>query len=546
MLKYKIRNTRKLFCNMLMRINQSKVNVLLVSLFALILIETFSKVNTSTLLVSNQTSNHKKSYKNHANSKIQPKVIMFLGPSGSGKTSLINYLNGVKLAYFKSNGIWRLYNLTASLPGGFEIGHTTKSQTLYPAVYTPMEKDFSFIDNPGFSDNRGFDIANGFFLKNIIQNVSFIKFVLVIKHDDLFDRGKEFRASIKALSNLIGFFNQSSNNHTEKINHLAKSIGIVVTKVKNEDENDEIVKAYVKTLASEILAEERAKTSSDSNYGYMISAFRRMILELSHQVEIFPGASNVKRNNSVLNDLQKNVILSMIHRLSFISKNEANIRVLSENDVETLVSYINENRDQITKDLEKRLKDKVFSFYIPKNNFSNHYNYTYNNSRNMRGQDLLKMKFELDRISRLISKEKIKLENVFEFIVNLSLSNDEFNHGKINYLNHLISLLPSSSTITPESYHDFDFITSDFKSTLNDLRESLSKQIKNYTSNSVDNLNKLLDNLTCEIFYGELARAFYIQDLEKLVLFLKHLNFAFLNSPNVISKKIPSWVIKIT
>lgn len=521
--------------------SKSKVNVLSVSLFVLILIETFSKVNSSTLVVSNPTSNHKNSNNYHDSSKIQLKIVMFLGPSGSGKTSLINYLNGVKLAYFKSNGIWRLYNLTASLPGGFEIGHTTKSQTLYPAVYTPLGKDFSFIDNPGFSDNRGFDIANGFFLKNIIQNVSFIKFVLVIKHEDLFDRGKEFRASINAFSKLIGFFNQSSNNHTARVNYLAKSIGIVVSKVKNEDENDEIVKGYVKSLASEILAEEMAKTSSDSNYGGMISAFRRVILELSHQVEIFPGALNQKRNNSMLNDVQKNVILSMINRLSYISKNEANIRVLSENDVETLVSYINENRRQITKDLEKRLKDKVFSFHLPKN-ISSHDNNNNNYSSIMQGQDLLKMKIELDRISIWISKEKIRLENVFEFIANLSLSNDEFNHGKIIYLNHLISLLPSSSATTREFYNDFDFITSDFKSTLNDLSASLKNKIKNHTSNSVDKLNKLLDNLTCEIFYGELARAYFIQDLDKLDLFLKHLSFAFQNSPNVISNKIPSWV----
>jgi len=105
---------------------------------------------------------------------IAKKAIMVLGLTGTGKSTLINYLNGVPLVGVEKGREWRvdLKNKSHTLPCGFEIGHSARSQTHLPSAFTPPASDFSYLDNPGFKDTGGltYGIANAFFRNEIRQS----------------------------------------------------------------------------------------------------------------------------------------------------------------------------------------------------------------------------------------------------------------------------------------------------------------------------------------------------------------------------------------
>jgi hypothetical protein len=166
-------------------------------------------------------------------------------------------LNDVPLMckYIPNDFKWvvELADANSSLNGGFSIGHKTHSETIYPAAYSPHTKDYSYIDTPGFEDTRGIgvEIANSFFRKEITKDVTHLKFLLLIKHEDLKDRGQQFRDSIKLFSTLLGFnfLNES----------ISKCIGIIVTRVENEHLADEEMKVLIQKKLLEILEDERSK-----------------------------------------------------------------------------------------------------------------------------------------------------------------------------------------------------------------------------------------------------------------------------------------------
>ena len=94
----------------------------------------------------------------NCDSKIEDKAIMVLGLTGTGKSTLVNYLNGVPLVCLRDpvtrKWIIELAPDAISLPCGFKIGHTTSSETIYPAVHTEAGKDYSYVDNPGFQASQ--------------------------------------------------------------------------------------------------------------------------------------------------------------------------------------------------------------------------------------------------------------------------------------------------------------------------------------------------------------------------------------------------------
>jgi len=89
--------------------------------------------------------------KKMSNTGCQKKAIMVLGLTGVGKSTLVNYLNDVPLKCEKKNGAWRidLENPNVVLTCKFRIGHKD-SETLYPSACTPVGKQVTYIDTPGF------------------------------------------------------------------------------------------------------------------------------------------------------------------------------------------------------------------------------------------------------------------------------------------------------------------------------------------------------------------------------------------------------------
>jgi ankyrin repeat protein len=165
--------------------------------------------------------------------EIKDHIVMVLGLTGVGKGTLINYLNGVELTPKHEGSAWKLEAKDKETLPGISISNSnSKSDTFYPAIYSPENKDFSYVDTPGFDDSRGeaYDIAAAYFRQEITKNVSSIKTLLVIPNEDLTStsgRGVRFEKQIKSLVEFLQF-----NKNESHIDELKKAIALVVTQVE--------------------------------------------------------------------------------------------------------------------------------------------------------------------------------------------------------------------------------------------------------------------------------------------------------------------------
>ena len=146
----------------------------------------------------------------------QKRAIMVLGVTGVGKSTLVNYLSDIPLKCTRINSVWRLDlaqpNSTSTQTCDFKrIGHSN-SETIYPSTCTPSKANTSddhlvtYIDTPGFQDNRGIEIeiGNSFFREEVLRQVEYLKFLLMINHADVIDRRFQFYDTVKRLSDFLG------------------------------------------------------------------------------------------------------------------------------------------------------------------------------------------------------------------------------------------------------------------------------------------------------------------------------------------------------
>jgi GTPase SAR1 family protein len=281
---------------------------------------------------------------------IKKKAVMILGLSGTGKSTLVNYLIGFPLICKRIDGQWKI-ELANINNEGAKIGHTSRSKTFYPSVYSTINSDFSFIDTPGIKDNRGIsvEIANAFFRQEVLKDVDELKFVLLITYHDIYVRGDQFRASIKALAEFLGIFDES-NVHSK----ISSSIGIVVTMVENDGETDEEMIKRIKKKLNEIL--DGAKEANEFKFEEKV--YRNILIKSN--IQIFSNPKFL----GLLKDFQQKNILNMIENLDYIAKRHVKIRMSVEAKYfEQLFAYIESIYKIFEVFFRERIKSALIQYY---------------------------------------------------------------------------------------------------------------------------------------------------------------------------------------
>lgn len=446
-----------------------------------------------------------KSYYNLSTSQVRDKAVLILGVTGCGKSTLVNYLNDVPLAfkYLKDDAKFVIdpVEKNESLPGGFEIGHKSASKTLYPAVYSPPNGSYSFVDNPGFHDNRGveFSIANGFFRKEITKNARELKFLILITQADINERGNSFRNTVNAISMFLGIFDDhqsdSNSESVANIQKLADAIGIVVTKVDNKKKTNEQLKKSLTNSLREIIEELIQKKIDEDDESVQMEQVFKNVLD-NQQLEIFPGFPNIENDNQPLDSAQKLEILKLIDKkLKYISKEKAKLRVQLEDKVHVLKSYIDDKYDEfkahieaiLVNNLKKTATQVQVNFFKEKN-----------------AENFLQVIENFSKLLAIINNEKVNLNDTSAVLANFTrinqdiLSEQDLNevNEKIAVFKYLIYLLPKSDVKRYEESETLD--SSNLIKTLNDLsfqlNELLAKISKNETEKFMRDFQSLLLN----------------------------------------------------
>jgi energy-coupling factor transporter ATP-binding protein EcfA2 len=348
-------------------------------------------------------------------------VVMVLGLSGTGKSTLVNYLNNIPLVSIKQKGVFivDLKYPNVTLSECFAIGHKKSSKTLYPCSYSPVNEDFSYIDNPGFLDTRSLsiEIANGYFRKNILNNVENIKFLLLITHQSLQVRGVQFRNTIKVFSDFLGVFDHSDVD----IQILVKSIGLIVTRVNNAGDTDEEMTRIFREDLLEILDEEKSKGELSQRQDMVF----RQVIENS-QIKIF---SNPNKRDVVLDKKQKHDILDLIDNLDYIKKVDAKVRTQIQDTYIVKLNYYTTIKYNIFKknvsDLFQTSLKKYFEKMTIKMNDVNGIKQVYiwlNNfiekSNNTDLNAILNI-FDYDVIDNIDKMSLIRMESYLRFFIDL-------------------------------------------------------------------------------------------------------------------------------
>jgi hypothetical protein len=435
------------------------------------------------------------------------RALMVLGLSGTGKSTLINYLNDIPLICLKKNGKWvlELESPNNTLPGGFKIGHLTKSETLYPSVYSPPNKNYSFIDNPGFKDTRGLsiEIANGFFREQITQKINHLKFFILIAHQDLNERGQQFRDSIKAFSDFLGIFDEKSIENIINLDLLAKSVGIIVSKVDNDGETDEDLKEVFKEKLLDIIMEEKENKNINSNEERVF----KTILE-NDQLELFSNPKTVGK----ISNLQSKKIHKLFDSLNYVKKEIVNIRVrIDQNYKIKLIEYLKYKNEELQSSLDDKLKEKITELgmrsYVIQNKTEN-------------------AKYIYDLLIKVhtFGMQELNFENFTNQLGQEILNKNEISYfsSKLQILDYFINLVPDIKEFLP---FEKEWVNSELNVKILGFTNNITDFMINEYRNLEEEIQGLLDVKIFSIISDQLNKAIKPSDLqmsENLIEYLRN------------------------
>jgi hypothetical protein len=247
----------------------------------------FSKVNDLESLVNQTITYMEQGYKKLLPTK--DKVVVVVGITGVGKGTLINYLSGTALKVIYAGFGEQVIEAEKESLNGITISHsTTESNTFLPGVYSPNDKDYSYMDFPGFDDSRGVahDIATAFFRLKAIEHATEIKILVLVSYHAIFStsgRGDYIRSTFSHVNNFLKAKDDKDNSA------LQKAISVVITKSEPIESVDEI-QSKIKFL-NEQLAKYLFRSE---DWADEIEACKNKISTLENQVDNFDSLSTLK------------------------------------------------------------------------------------------------------------------------------------------------------------------------------------------------------------------------------------------------------------
>ena len=422
---------------------------------------------------------------------VKENAVMVMGLPGTEKNTLINYLTGVPLICIKNpktnKCIVELKFKNSTAPS---TSHGSNFETLISSSVNYENEDFSYIDNPGFSDTHesSINIANGFYRKEITENVTNLKFLLLLTHDQLTERSDRITQSFQNFYDFLGIFDDQDTKN------LSESIAIIVTKVENEGESDSAMRRIYQDLLNKYF-KNAEKYKTYKNKKNVLAVFKKVVS--NDQLEIF---SNPKKQGD-LNLDQSFQMIKLIKRLKYTKRVDAKIRVQIE---QHLVSEFIQYTEKSYLSFENSLNAFLNKSILENKHFNNIDNATSRyielKSLSNLGQENVEFALLLKNISFPNKEEIIIKQKIVSYYVDLL---PEHNKGFFSFKKQWINvdLMTKINSMMDEIV---DYLDREFEKFKKEFEIVIEKLITKYYVYAIQNASKIEDVLEVEKIFEKL------------------------------------------
>ncbi|XP_003424252.1 uncharacterized protein LOC100680511 [Nasonia vitripennis] len=306
-------------------------------------------------------------------------VILFLGITGTGKTTASLFIAGYDdyiIAEKNPNG--KGYTVTDTLG---KIGNSTvDSQTIFPDLLSDSNTDGAIYDCPGYTDSRGplYDISASYFTKKIIDHAERVKLVFTISYAAVDSENKDKKSFPELLN-----YGAAMMTNIAKFN---QSIGLIVTKVKNEYDVEEVNGELIATLIPDETVikdignyiagvKNDLNTSVTSKKAEKIQFINALLTKANGNYTNIgilrqPNQAGKYRNITLLQDLKPSLLKLVNNNIVFKTHKKSDFsHTISDNSkiyLRDLIEKINEdivsNIAKICKEIEKYCNNRIEPF----------------------------------------------------------------------------------------------------------------------------------------------------------------------------------------
>ena len=299
------------------------------------------------------------------NEKIKENVVMFVGKTGVGKSLLGNLLSDIQLVGEEDELEFRF---TAKKPIFPFSDSNIESCTGCPIVFSPQQKDYTFIDPAGFDDTRfiSHDVANAFFRKSVLEKAKLMKFVFVVNEDQIVHRGPEFADTFNSFLQLLGIINIKNKSQDReltdeeyyKLERLAHSMTFVITQAKVGD-NRKVRELYEKKLRAHLDAKGPLSCAAKTVLRIILDQQKWDVFSKPTTSGICPKTTQEKmRIQSLIQ--QKSSYLSALDTTLNVTVNDKYIPIVEKE----LLSYLEKAKEHFADKLKSEIIAHLQKYYL--------------------------------------------------------------------------------------------------------------------------------------------------------------------------------------